>query len=93
MGLNNFTLNIAEFINTYGTPIGLQNIGWRMYIIYTVWNVVQAAWIYFFFVETRGRTLEELDAIFEAKNPVKESLKKVHAVEAVSAVDIKGYAV
>lgn len=89
MGVNNFTLNIAEFINTYGTPIALANIGWRLYIIYAGWNMVQAAWIYFFFVETRGRTLEELDGIFEAKNPVRESLKKVHDVQAVSAEDIK----
>lgn len=26
-----------------------------------------------FFVETKGRTLEELDAVFEAKNPRKAS--------------------
>lgn len=30
---------------------------------------------YFYFPETRKRTLEELDKIFEAPNPVKESLK------------------
>ena len=30
---------------------------------------------YFFMPETRRRTLEELDKIFEAPKPVKESLK------------------
>jgi len=90
MRLNNFSLNVAEFVNTYGAPIGLKKIGWRIYIIYAAWNLIQTAWIYFFFVETRGRTLEELDSIFEASNPVKESLKKSHRVEAVSAEDIKG---
>jgi hypothetical protein len=30
--------------------------------------------IYFFFVETKGISLEELDAIFEAKNPRKTSV-------------------
>jgi hypothetical protein len=58
-----------------------------------VWNLIQTAWIYFFFVKTRGRTLQELDSIFEASNPVKESLKKSHTVEAVSAEDIKGLVV
>ena len=29
--------------------------------------------MYFFFVETKGLTLEELDEIFEAKNPRKAS--------------------
>lgn len=33
--------------------------------------------IYFFFVETAGKTLEELSEIFEAKNPRKASTKKV----------------
>ncbi|KAJ5619151.1 hypothetical protein N7510_003135 [Penicillium lagena] len=90
MGLNNFTLNVAEFVNTYGAPIALARMGWRIYIIYAVWNVVQTAWIYFFFVETKGRTLEELDAIFESKNPVKESLKKVKLVEPVTSAQVKG---
>lgn len=90
MGLNNFTLNVAEFVNTYGAPIALKKIGWRLYIIYTVWNVLQTAWIYFFFVETKGRTLEELDAIFESDHPVKESLKKVKKVEAIPRADVKG---
>jgi hypothetical protein len=33
--------------------------------------------IFFFFVETKGRTLEELSEIFEADNPRKASTKKV----------------
>jgi len=31
--------------------------------------------IFFFWPETKGRTLEELDDIFSAKNPVRESLR------------------
>ena len=89
MGLNNFSLNVAEFVNTYATPIALQKIAWRLYIIYAVWNVVQTLWIYFFFVETRGRTLEELDYIFESKHPVRESLKKARDVEVATSVTTK----
>lgn len=33
--------------------------------------------IYFFFVETAGKTLEELSEIFEAPSPRKASTKKV----------------
>ncbi|KAK5254144.1 hypothetical protein LTS03_003872 [Exophiala xenobiotica] len=89
MGLNNFCLNVAEFVNTYGTPIGLKLIGWRIYIIYTVWNMVQALWVYVFFIETRGRPLEELDVIFEARHPVKESLKRARPVEPLPADSVK----
>jgi hypothetical protein len=41
--------------------------------------------IYLFFVETRGRTLEELDEGFEANNPRKASTTKriVHTIEKV----------
>jgi hypothetical protein len=76
MGLNNFGVNVAEFVNTYATPIAFQNIAWRIYLTYIVWNILQSAIVYLTFVETRGRTLEEMDAIFEAKSPVKASTEK-----------------
>lgn len=49
------------------------------------------AFIYFFFVETKNRTLEELSEIFAAKNPVKFSLRKTE-VKVVSTKDgeVKG---
>lgn len=40
------------------------------------WDLVELVFIYFFFVETKGRSLEELDAVFEAKNPRKESTRR-----------------
>jgi hypothetical protein len=36
--------------------------------------------IYFFFVETRRRTLEEISEIFNAKKPVKHSLNKTRII-------------
>lgn len=33
------------------------------------WDSFEATFMYFFFVETQGLTLEELDNVFEAKNP------------------------
>ena len=51
---------------------------------------------FFFGVETRGRTLEELDAVFDAKFPPKASLAKTIMVkkrdghlQAVDSVDPK----
>lgn len=89
MGLNNLVLNCAEFINTYAAPIALQHIAWRIYIVYIGWNIVQCAWIYFLFVETKDHTLEEMDAIFEAENPVKASLEKANTVAPIAREDMK----
>lgn len=36
--------------------------------------------IYFFFVETRRRTLEEISEIFKSRNPVKTSLSKTRII-------------
>lgn len=44
--------------------------------MYCGWLLVEIVIIYFFAVETAGKTLEELSSIFEAKNPRKESTRK-----------------
>ena len=77
-GLNFLFLNIAMVVNTYGISVGIEAIGWRLYLVYIGWIVVEMVTIYFFFVETAGKTLEELSEIFNAKHPVKKSLEKTH---------------
>lgn len=75
-GLNFLFLNVAMVVNTYGISVGIEAIAWKLYIVYCVWIAIEMVVIYFFFVETAGKTLEELGGIFEAKNPRKESTKK-----------------
>jgi hypothetical protein len=43
------------------------------------WDMFELGFIYFFFVETKGFTLEELDMVFEAENPRKASIEAVKA--------------
>ena len=61
-------------LNQFAWPISLEQIGWRTYIVFTVWDAIQFVVFYFLLPETKKRTLEELDVVFAAKNPVKESL-------------------
>jgi MFS family permease len=75
-GLNFLFLNVAMVVNTYGISVGIAKIGWKLYLVYIVWIVVELVIIYFFFVETAGKTLEEMHDIFNADNPRKESTKK-----------------
>lgn len=75
-GLNFLFLNIAMVVNTYGISVGIAKIGWKLYLVYIAWICVELVLIYFFFVETAGKTLEEMSDIFNADNPRKESTKK-----------------
>jgi MFS family permease len=76
-GLNFLFLNVAMVVNTYGISVGIEAIEWKLYIVYIVWIIIEIVVIYFFFVETAGKTLEEMAYIFDAPNPRKESTKKV----------------
>lgn len=50
-------------------------------MFFVFWDLFEFAFIYFFYVETKARTLEELDVIFEAKNPRKASTKVVRPAD------------
>ncbi|KAK1255916.1 hypothetical protein MKX07_008175 [Trichoderma sp. CBMAI-0711] len=82
MAFSSFATNAAGLLNQFAWPVSMDKIGWKTYIIFTIWDLVQTVVVYFFIPETKGRTLEELDEIFEAKNPVKASTtKKAVAVD------------
>ncbi len=63
-------------VNTYGISVGIAAIGWKLYLVYIAWICIELVVIYFFFVETAGKTLEQLGEIFAARNPRKESTRK-----------------
>jgi hypothetical protein len=63
------------FINTFAGPIGLKNIGFRYVWVFVGWDYFESAMWYLFGVESQGKTLEELNWIYDQPNPVKASLK------------------
>lgn len=79
-GLNFLFLNIAMVVNTWGISEGIEKIGWKLYLVYIGWIAVEMVIIYFWFVETAGKTLEQMGDIFEAENPRKASTKR-HKIE------------
>ncbi|KOS18049.1 Lactose permease [Escovopsis weberi] len=87
MAFSSLATNASGLLNQFAWPVSMDQIGWKTYIIFTLWDAVQLACVYFFLPETKGRTLEELDEIFEAKNPVKASLdKRLVAVDSEGGV-------
>jgi sugar porter (SP) family MFS transporter len=71
---------MSNFLIVMITPPAFANLGYRTYIIFAVFNAALIPCVYFFFPETKGRSLEEMDVVFasahaEGLNPVKQSLK------------------
>ncbi|KAL8339115.1 hypothetical protein RB598_007432 [Gaeumannomyces tritici] len=57
---------ITNFAIVEITPIGIENIGWRFWIVWTIFNAVFLPVIYFFYPETSNRKLEDMDEYFRS---------------------------
>jgi sugar porter (SP) family MFS transporter len=80
-------VRFAVFFNTYVNPIALDRIGWKYYIVYCVWILVEIVTVYMIFPETYGRTLEELSFMFEGKevqNKVESNVDKQMEMETIA---------
>jgi sugar porter (SP) family MFS transporter len=90
MAMYSFAVSCAGLVGNYAGPIALQRITWKYYIVYICWDLFECLMIWLFAVETRGRTLEELNDIFESPNPVKASLakKKIAVLEKGGQVEV-----
>lgn len=80
LAMSGLWLNIISFINTYAAPVGITKSGWKFYILYLAVDALGILFIYLFFVETKGRSLEEIDEIFADAHPVRKSLQKQEVV-------------
>lgn len=67
MGINTFTIFGSGIIFVFATPFMLEALGWKTYIMNASWNFALIAFIWFYWVETKGKTLEEIDAAFEGE--------------------------
>ncbi|ETI28820.1 hypothetical protein G647_01272 [Cladophialophora carrionii CBS 160.54] len=56
---------LASVFNQYVNPIGLEHLNWKFYFVYIAILVCEIAIIYFYFVETKGPTLEEIARLFD----------------------------
>ncbi|KAH7916337.1 general substrate transporter [Hygrophoropsis aurantiaca] len=72
---------IFNFMVVMVTGPSFSNISWGTYIVFAALNAFIVPIVYFFFPETAGRSLEDMDVIFalaynEGVSPVKVSLRK-----------------
>jgi hypothetical protein len=65
MGLYTFVVQAAGLLTVYAFPIALDKIGWKTYMINGVWDVFQFVFVLLYWVETKGMSLEEIDAVLD----------------------------
>ncbi|KAK2737934.1 hypothetical protein FQN55_000838 [Onygenales sp. PD_40] len=58
---NNWLFNFTVVMIT---PVMVSHIGWGTYLFFGAWNAIFIPFIWFFYPETAGRSLEEIDLIF-----------------------------
>ncbi|KAH7362365.1 putative MFS hexose transporter [Plectosphaerella cucumerina] len=90
-------INASSFVASYLNPVALEAIQWRYYIVQCVFNSLMIAVIYFTFVETTGRTLEEIAGIFDgdetfenAKAVARAGFEKTAELDAVTHMEESG---
>lgn len=66
-GMSMFTMlsKICGVFVTMVFPYMFEAIGWKTYMVNASWNVLLFAWVWFAWVETKGKTLEEIDELFD----------------------------
>ena len=64
MAFSSLAVNAGGLLNQFAWPVSLKKIGWKTYICFIVWNIIQTAIIWRWFPETKNRTV----SIFEIFN-------------------------
>ena len=60
----------ALIFNGYANPVAMEAIAWKYYIVYICVIAVEIVLVYFWFPETKGRSLEEIAFIFDGEAAV-----------------------
>ncbi|KZO90478.1 general substrate transporter [Calocera viscosa TUFC12733] len=74
MIMDGIIVGCFTFINTFCGPIAIANIGAQNWVfVFMTWDFIESILWTLLLVETQGRTLEELEEVFSAPNPVAAS--------------------
>lgn len=61
MAFSSLAVNAGGLLNQFAWPVSLENIGWKTYIIFIIWCVAQTVIIWYWFPETKNRTVRSND--------------------------------
>lgn len=66
---------LTTFLIVEITPVGIQNIGWKLYIVFCILNWATILVVYFYYPETAGKTLEQIDFMFASQTSLAQVVK------------------
>lgn len=69
MAFSSLAVNAAGLLNQFAWPVSMEKINWKTYIIFTIWDAVQVAVVYFLIPETKGRTVSFFFSEFPMFSP------------------------
>ncbi|KAJ3547540.1 hypothetical protein NM688_g5395 [Phlebia brevispora] len=72
----NFVVSLTLAFNQFVNPWALTAMGWRYYLIYCAWLVIELVFVIAYIVETKGRTLEETAALFDGERPPRDLVQR-----------------
>ncbi|KFX97816.1 hypothetical protein V490_02607 [Pseudogymnoascus sp. VKM F-3557] len=77
IGVEQFFGKAGGFFSSNVNPIALDAISWKFLAIYCGWIFFELIFVYIFYPETQGRTLEELAFLFEDKALADQAVEAV----------------
>ncbi|XXH02914.1 hypothetical protein Hte_009304 [Hypoxylon texense] len=57
---------LFNFVFSQVTPHAIENLGWRTFLMFCIFNYALVVFAWFFIKETKGKSLEEMEALFGA---------------------------
>ena len=53
---------LFNFAFSYITPHAVQNLGWKTFLMFAIFNFALVVYVWFVILETKGRSLEEMES-------------------------------
>ncbi|KAK5447998.1 hypothetical protein LTS15_009022 [Exophiala xenobiotica] len=75
------TYALSSLVWVMAGPTAIQNIGWRFFLIFIIFDIVFAVIIWIFFPDTKGKSLEEIAALFGDDDLVVVYARDIHIDE------------
>ena len=71
------------------TPLAIEKISWRYFLIFVICDVIYVIGFYFFYPETKGKMLEEIEAVFgdDLAETIEEAGRRAHTDKTVIEIE------